>query len=92
MTLLRTMDLILPPFRKEHGRMGHPRLRSGPGRHSQILRGEGFVGGLVGLAGEEGGDGDVFVEGLPVESAGADAELFALLGCGAEEAGGSVRR
>lgn len=51
------------------------------------LGGEGFVGGLVGLAGEEGGDGDVFVEGFPVESAAADAELLALLRCGAEEAG-----
>jgi hypothetical protein len=51
------------------------------------LGGEGFVGCLVGLAGEEGGDGDVFVEDFPVESAAADAEVFALLRCGAEEAG-----
>jgi hypothetical protein len=31
------------------------------------LGGEGFVGGLVGLAGEEAGDRDVFVERFPVE-------------------------
>jgi hypothetical protein len=40
------------------------------------------------MASEEGGHGDVFVEGFPVESAAVDAELFALLRCGAEEAGG----
>jgi hypothetical protein len=33
------------------------------------------------------GDGDVFVESFPVEFAAPDAELFALLRCGAEEAG-----
>jgi hypothetical protein len=44
------------------------------------------------LAGEEAGDGDVFVERFPVEAAAADAELFALLRCGAEEAGGNQAR
>ena len=39
------------------------------------------------MSGEEGGDGDVFVEGFPVEAAAADAELVALRRCGAEEAG-----
>ena len=62
------------------------------GAHLPISGGEGFVGCLVGLAGEEAGDGDVFVEGFPVESAAADAELFALLRRGAEEAGKPCER
>src|ERR1700722_7128894 len=66
------------------------------GVHLPISGGEGFVwsvgGGLVGLAGEEAGDGDVFVEGFPVESAAADADLLALLRGGAEEAGKPCER
>ncbi len=39
------------------------------------------------MAGEGSGDGDIFVEGFLVKSAAADADLFALLRGGAEEAG-----
>lgn len=67
--------------------MGHLGCGGAKGGHPPILGGEGFVGCLVGLACEEAGDGDVFVECFPVESAAADAELFALLRRGVEEAG-----
>ena len=72
---------------KENRLLLQSRLLWGQGRPRGDLRRQRFVGCLVGLAGEEGGDGDVFVEGFPVESAAVDAELFALLRCGAEAAG-----
>ena len=67
--------------------MGHLGCGGAKGGHPPILGGEGFVGGLVGVAGEEAGDGDVFVECFPVEPEAADARLFALLRRGAQEAG-----
>ncbi len=48
----------------------------------ESLGDEGLIGGgLVAEAGEQAGDGDVFVERLPVEAAAADSDLLALL-CG----------
>jgi hypothetical protein len=39
--------------------------------------------GFVAEAAQEAFYGDVFVEGFPVEAAGADAELLKMLLCGA---------
>ena len=53
-----------------------------------ILRGEGFVAGaLVAETGEKAGDGNVFVEGVPMQAAGTDPDLLALFGGAVEEAG-----
>jgi hypothetical protein len=41
--------------------------------------------GKVGLAGEQAGERDVFVQRLPVEATGADSELPTLLRCGVQQ-------
>jgi len=56
--------------------------------HAVPSGGDGFAAfGLVGEPGDEPGDGYVFLDGFPVEAAGADGDLLTLLRGGVEQAG-----
>src|SRR5271163_4626820 len=57
-----------------------PRMGSNPG-------GEGLAGRVVGLSGEEACDGNVLVQGVPMEAAVGDPKLFALLRGAMQEPG-----
>jgi hypothetical protein len=57
------------------------------------LGSEGLVAsGLVALSGQQTGDGDIFVQGFPMQTAAADANLFALLRGAVQEPGKPCQR